>query len=50
MHGKVAASGELRKHVTDASLQWLAIVTIIVAATGTALSVRRPMPAEPLAN
>ena len=31
-------------------LQWLAIVTIIVAAAGTALSVRRPMLAEPLAN
>ena len=31
-------------------LQWLAIATIIVAAAGTALSVRRPMLAEPLAN
>ncbi len=32
-------------------LQWLAIVAIIVAAAGTALSVRRPPPAvEPLAN
>ncbi len=31
-------------------LQWLAIVMIIVAAAGTALSVRRPMLAEPLAN
>ena len=31
-------------------LQWLAIVTIIVAAAGTALSVRRPMLAESLAN
>lgn len=31
-------------------LQWLAIVTIIVAAAGTALSVRRPMLTEPLAN
>jgi len=31
-------------------LQWVAIVTIIVAAAGTALSVRRPMLAEPLAN
>jgi len=31
-------------------LQWLAIVTIIVAAAGTALSVRGPMLAEPLAN
>jgi inner membrane transporter RhtA len=31
-------------------LQWLAIVTIIVAAAGTALSVRRPMLAEPLVN
>jgi inner membrane transporter RhtA len=31
-------------------LQWLAIVTIIVAAAGTALSVRRPLLAEPLAN
>jgi len=31
-------------------LQWLAIVTIIVAAAGTALSVQRPMLAEPLAN
>jgi len=30
-------------------LQWLAIVAIIVAAAGTALSVRRPL-AEPLAN
>ena len=31
-------------------LQWLAIATIIVAAAGTALSVRRPLLAEPLAN
>ncbi|GAB2586341.1 EamA family transporter [Dyella jejuensis] len=31
-------------------LQWLAIVAIIVAAAGTALSVRRPALAEPLAN
>lgn len=31
-------------------LQWLAIVTIIVAAAGTALSVRRPILTEPLAN
>jgi inner membrane transporter RhtA len=31
-------------------LQWLAIVTIIVAAAGTALSVRRPVLTEPLAN
>ena len=31
-------------------LQWLAIATIIVAAAGTALSVRQPMLAEPLAN
>ena len=46
MHGRVAASGELRKHVTDAPLQWLAIV----AAAGTALSVRRPMLVESLAN
>jgi threonine/homoserine efflux transporter RhtA len=28
------------------ALQWLAIVAIIVAATGTALSVRQPAPAE----
>lgn len=31
-------------------LQWVAIVTIIVAAAGTALSVRRPVMTEPLAN
>ncbi|MDE2156944.1 MAG: EamA family transporter [Xanthomonadaceae bacterium] len=31
-------------------LQWLAIVAIIVAAAGTALSARRPMLTEPLAN
>lgn len=31
-------------------LQWLAIATIIVAAAGTALSVRRPVLTEPLAN
>ncbi len=31
-------------------LQWLAIMAIIVAAAGTALSVRRPMLTEPLAN
>ena len=31
-------------------LQWLAIVAIIVAAAGTALSVRRPVLTEPLAN
>ncbi len=31
-------------------LQWLAILTIIVAAAGTALSVRQPVLAEPLAN
>jgi inner membrane transporter RhtA len=31
-------------------LQWLAIVTIIVAAAGTALSVRQPVLTEPLAN
>lgn len=31
-------------------LQWLAIVAIIVAATGTALSVRRPTLTEPLPN
>ncbi|MEO5560313.1 MAG: DMT family transporter [Dokdonella sp.] len=31
-------------------LQWLAIATIIVAATGIALSVRRPVLTEPLAN
>ena len=31
-------------------LQWLAIVAIIVAAVGTALSARRPPLTEPLAN
>jgi len=31
-------------------LQWLAIVAIIVAAAGTALSVRKPVLTEPLAN
>ncbi|MDE2307628.1 MAG: EamA family transporter [Xanthomonadaceae bacterium] len=31
-------------------LQWLAIAAIIVAAAGTALSARRPMLTEPLAN
>jgi inner membrane transporter RhtA len=31
-------------------LQWLAIVAIIVAAAGTALSVSRPTLTEPLAN
>jgi inner membrane transporter RhtA len=31
-------------------LQWLAIVTIIVAAAGTALSVQKPVLVEPLAN
>lgn len=31
-------------------LQWLAIMAIIVAATGTALSVQRPVLTEPLAN
>ncbi|WP_266158253.1 EamA family transporter [Dyella silvatica] len=31
-------------------LQWLAIVAIIVAAAGTALSVRQPVLTEPLAN
>jgi inner membrane transporter RhtA len=31
-------------------LQWLAIATIIVAAAGSALSVRRPVLTEPLAN
>ena len=31
-------------------LQWLAIMAIIVAAAGTALSVRRPVLTEPLAN
>ncbi|WP_158884427.1 EamA family transporter [Rhodanobacter sp. L36] len=31
-------------------LQWLAILTIIVAAAGTALSVQRPVLIEPLAN
>jgi inner membrane transporter RhtA len=31
-------------------LQWLAILTIIVAAAGTALSVRQPMLTEPLPN
>ena len=32
------------------ALQWLAILTIIVAAAGTALSVRQPMLTEPLPN
>ena len=32
------------------ALQWLAIMTIIVAATGTALSVQRPPLTEPLPN
>lgn len=32
------------------ALQWLAIVAIMVAAAGTALSVRRPTLTEPLAN
>lgn len=31
-------------------LQWIAIATIIVASAGTALSVRRPVLTEPLAN
>jgi inner membrane transporter RhtA len=31
-------------------LQWLAIVAIIVAAAGTALSVQRPTLTEPLVN
>ncbi|MEO6690425.1 MAG: EamA family transporter, partial [Dokdonella sp.] len=31
-------------------LQWLAIATIIIASAGTALSVRRPVLTEPLAN
>jgi inner membrane transporter RhtA len=32
------------------TLQWLAIVAIIVASAGTALSVQRPALTEPLPN
>jgi inner membrane transporter RhtA len=44
----VAGVGLLGEHLSV--LQWLAIVAIIVAAAGTALSVRKPLLAEPLAN
>jgi inner membrane transporter RhtA len=43
----LAGVGFLSEHLS--LLQWLAIVAIIVAAAGTALSVRRPV-AEPLLN
>jgi inner membrane transporter RhtA len=44
-----ASAGVLLLGERLGALQWLAIGAIIVAATGTALSVRRPV-AEPLAN
>ncbi|PWK82115.1 EamA family transporter [Fulvimonas soli] len=44
-----ALAGVLLLSERLSALQWLAIAAIIVAATGTALSVRRPV-AEPLAN
>jgi inner membrane transporter RhtA len=42
----VAGAGFLGEHLS--ALQWLAIAAIIVAAAGTAMSVRRPVAEPPL--